>query len=128
MLGKSLSGYVSNADELILRATVVQVLDNRPPHLPLRWLIWCARLAPYAKHRAHLMAYRSAMAPKQDHCGCPVAGDIRPGGINHMCQVNTGEEFLNQLFAEFALHERIGGDHADIAGWLRVMAIDSQVK
>src|SRR5262245_46911522 len=68
------------------------------------------------------------MAPKQDNRECAMTRNARSGSINHVSQVDTGKELLNQLLAEFALHERIGGDHANIAGRLCFITIDSQVK
>src|SRR5215510_990521 len=104
------------------------MLHNRPPHLPLRWLLWCPWLTLYAKHGTHIRAHRGAMASEQDYCGCTMPGDIRSRGVNHVCQVNTQKELLNQLFAELALHERIGSDHANIAARLRVVTIDCKVE
>ena len=45
-----------------------------------------------------------------------------------MRQVDARKELLDQLLAKLALHERIGGDHANITGWLRIMTIDRQVE
>src|SRR5262249_51275965 len=102
-------------------------LHNRPPHLPLRWLLRCPWLTLYAKHGTHIRTHRDAMAPKQDYCGCTMPGDICSRGVNHMRQVNTWKELLNQLLAKFALHERVGGNHADVAGRLRVLTIDRKI-
>ena len=107
MPGKRLPGHIRHADELILRATIIQMLHNRPPHLPLRRLLWCARLAPDAEHGTHLRTHRSAMAPEQDHGRRAVAGDVGAGGVDHVRQVMRGKNssisflpnsrFMNEL-------------------------------
>ncbi len=43
-----------------------------------------------------------------------------------MGQVNARQELLDQLLAKLALHKRIGSDHANITGRLRIMTIDSK--
>src|SRR5882724_12273089 len=45
-----------------------------------------------------------------------------------MRQVNAWKELPDQLLAELTLHERVGGDHTDIACWLCIMAIDRQLE
>src|SRR5262249_17294492 len=124
MLGKYLPGHISHTDKIILCASIVQMLHNRSPHLPLRWLLRRAWLAPYTKHSTHLRTHRSTMSSKQDYCRGSMPGDIRSRGVNHVRQVNARKELLDQLLAKFALHERIGGNHANIAGRLRVIVIN----
>jgi hypothetical protein len=38
------------------------------------------------------------------------------------------EVVLDQSLTKFAVHERVGGDHTDVAGRLRIMAIDRQLE
>ena len=45
-----------------------------------------------------------------------------------MRQVDMRKELLDQLLAKLALHKRIGSNHANITGRLRIMTIDSKVK
>ena len=68
------------------------------------------------------------MTPKQDNRECPMTRNTRSGSIDHMCQVDTRKELLDQLLAELALHERIGSNHANIASRLPLITIDSKVK
>src|SRR5687767_8767949 len=45
-----------------------------------------------------------------------------------MGQVDAWEKLLDQLLAKLPLHERVGGDHADVTGRLHIMAIDRQLE
>src|SRR5262245_36866586 len=105
MPGKRLPGHIRHADELILYSTIVQMLHNRPPHLPLRWRLRYPWLAPYAKNSTHFGTHRGAMATKQNDCWCPMIRDIRSRSVDHLRQVNARKELLDQLLAELALHE-----------------------
>lgn len=46
--------------------------------------------------------------------GVPWPGDVGTTGVHHVCQIQPGQHLLDQLAAELALHEGIGGDQADI--------------
>ena len=48
-----------------------------------------------------------------------MAGDVGTGRVDHMGQIDIREKLLDQLLAELALHERVGGDLARVAGTVR---------
>ncbi len=44
--------------------------------------------------------------------------DVGLVGINNVCEVPSRQEFLDELPAKLALHERTGRNLANEAGWL----------
>ena len=49
--------------------------------------------------------HRLAIATEQDDRWRTVPGDVSPGRIDHMGQVNRFEKLFNELLAEFPFHE-----------------------
>src|SRR5215510_11617466 len=88
---------------------------NRLPHHPLRWFFRCARLSPNTKYRSDLITRRIAITTEQDHRWRSMTGNVSPRSVNHMGQVHTRKEHLDQLLPKLTLHERIGRNHPDVA-------------
>src|SRR5262249_33631999 len=66
------------------------------------------------------------MASKQYSRECPMARKTRSRGVDDMCQVNTGEELLDQLLPQLTFHEGIGRNHADVTCTMAVLWCLSQ--
>ena len=108
MPGKRLPGHIGDADKLILRSTIIQVLDDRPPYLPLRRVLRRAWFTPYAKHRTHLMdSQERRWRPNRMTVGVPWPGIYAPEvsmtcvrsmrGKNSSISFLPNSRFMNEL-------------------------------
>ena len=99
-------------------AGLVDVFDDGRQTRPLAGFVGSPRLAADAEHRTDGVADRALVAADEDHGRRAVAGDVGARCVDDESQVLRGEELLDQLGAELALHERVGGDLPDPAGRL----------
>ena len=99
----------------------IDVLDDRRPDDALGWVIGPAGLAADAEDGADGRADRSLVAADDDDRRRAMAGDVGARGVSDKAQVLMGEEVLDELGAELALHERVAGDLADPAGPLAAL-------
>ena len=63
---------------------------------------------------------RRAVAAEEDDRRSAVARDVGAAGVDHVREVVDRDPLLDELLAELALHERVGRDHADVAGTVAV--------
>ena len=62
---------------------------------------------------------RLAVAAEEDHRRRAVAGDVGPAGVDDVGQVDLRQIALDELLAELALHEAVGGDLPGEAAFAR---------
>ena len=77
---------------MILVTCLLDVVDDRGPHLALRWIVGRAGLALDAEDSFDSIVHFRVIAADKDHSRRAVAGDVCAGGIRDEAEVFTGEE------------------------------------
>ncbi len=112
MPGEYYAIHICHTNKLVLCLHVLKMFHDRTPDHSLGRVVGRGRLAADAKRRPHGIAACLAITPEQDHRGRAMTGDIGPGRVDDMCEVDSQQEVLYEFLAEFSLHERVGGDQA----------------
>ena len=119
---------IRNTDERVLETRLLEMLGDRGPDKAFGRFVGSAGFAPNTQHRAHTAHGGRLVAPEDDHRRGAVAGDVGTRGVDHRTQVDGRQELFDELGAELALHEGVGGDLADPARGPGTASLVSQVK
>ncbi len=117
---------ITYADKGAVVLGLVEVADDLAPYLATGGVVGRTGLAADAHCSAHHSGNRRAIPPENDGCE-RVGRDASARGVHHMGKIPAGDVFFDQFLAELALHERVGGDHADEAS-TAVLAPGREVK
>src|SRR5271155_2984486 len=104
---QSISRSVFSADEGALRLCLVGLRLDRGPKLPARGIIDRVGVAPHTADCSHYSRNRRTVAAEQYSRGRVVTRQRHTRAADHMSHIQAGEDALDQLLAELALHEAV---------------------
>ena len=116
MLVEGVAVDVIDADVVAFGARLVDLVGDGCPDQAPGWVFGGGGLAADAHDRADALGAGLAALAAEDDRGGTAPRDVGARGVDDVGEVPLLDVGLDELLAELALHEGVGGDHADEAG------------
>src|SRR4051794_10226947 len=110
MLAESLARYILDCDERALGFWSVDLLLDRGPDEATRRIKRGRRFATHSHRGANSDGQRWPIASDEDDGRRRMARNVGTARVDNQRQVELREVVLDQLLAELAFHEGVGGD------------------
>src|SRR5260370_17379224 len=86
------------------------MLDHRRPDNAFGRVVWVTRFAAHAEDGANRRPDGLLIATDYDHCRSSAPWNVSARGVRDQTQIPLRKESLDELGAEFTLHERVACD------------------
>ncbi len=115
MSSESFTIHVLDGNPVGFTTRLVELFENRGPDSAMRGNWWLGRLTTYTKDSPNRTTPRRVIDSDQDYGRSAVSRYEGTRSVNDVSKVDLSEEeLLNKAPTKLALHERVGGNLADV--------------